>query len=198
MWQQKNSAFTLKSLTLAQTSSIEGSKFMPAKTPREVFMLLLSDVRQSTEKAGKIYQELGQMAQDPQIKDAVEARAFISQKTLEKLDQCFKLIGEQPVKLTGRLQEIFVEDFRKELNEIQSPVARHLFILAKLAHLTNLRIGEYVALTAAADLAGHHGVGVLLESCLADKLAFVKRTRRVIRNLVETKVAERKGAERAA
>ena len=171
---------------------------MSAKTPREVFMLLLSDVRQSTEKAGKIYQELGQMAQDPQIKDAVEARAFISQKTLEKLDQCFKLIGEQPVKLTGRLQEIFVEDFRKELNEIQSPVARQLFILAKLAHLTNLRIGEYVALTAAADLAGHHGVGVLLESCLADKLAFVKRTRRVIRSLVETKVAERKGAERAA
>jgi len=55
-----------------------------------------------------------------------------------------------------------------------------------------------VALTAAADLAGHHGVGVLLESCLADKLAFVERTRRVIRNLVETKVAERKGAERAA
>jgi len=171
---------------------------MPAKTPKEVFVWLLSDVRQSTEKAAKVYQEIGQMAQDPQIKEAVEARAFISEKTLEKLDQCFKLIGEQPVKLTGRLQEIFVEDFRKELNEIQSPVARHLFILAKLAHLTHLRIGEYVALTAAADLAGHHGVGVLLESCLADKLAFVERTRRVIRNLVETKVAERKGAERAA
>ncbi|HXY52831.1 MAG TPA: DUF892 family protein [Terriglobales bacterium] len=171
---------------------------MPAKTPKEVFVWLLSDVRQGTEKAAKIYQEIGQMAQDPQIKEAVEARAFISEKTLEKLDQCFKLIGEQPVKLTGRLQEIFVEDFRKELNEIQSPVARHLFILAKLAHLTHLRIGEYVALTAAADLTGHHGVGVLLESCLADKLAFVERTRRVIRNLVETKVAERKGAERAA
>ena len=171
---------------------------MPAKTPKEVFVWLLSVVRQSTEKAAKVYQEIGQMAQDPQIKEAVEARAFISEKTLEKLDQCFKLIGEQPVKLTGRLQEIFVEDFRKELNEIQSPVARHLFILAKLAHLTHLRIGEYVALTASADLAGHHGVGVLLESCLADKLAFVERTRRVIRNLVETKVAERKGAERAA
>ena len=171
---------------------------MPAKNPKEVFVWLLSDVRQSTEKAAKVYQEIGQMAQDPQIKEAVEARAFISEKTLEKLDQCFKLIGEQPVKLTGRLQEIFVEDFRKELNEIQSPVARHLFILAKLAHLTHLRIGEYVALTASADLAGHHGVGVLLESCLADKLAYVERTRRVIRNLVETKVAERKGAERAA
>jgi len=171
---------------------------MPAKDPKDVFVTILSDVRQGTERAAKIYQEIGQMAQDPQIKEAVEARAFISEKTLEKLDQCFKLIGEQPMKLTGRLQEIFVEDFRKELNEIQSPVAKRLFILAKLTHLTHLRIGEYVVLTAAADLAGHHGVGVLLESCLADKLAFVERTRRMIRNIVEAKVAERKGAERAA
>jgi ferritin-like metal-binding protein YciE len=171
---------------------------MAAKDPKEVFVTLLSDVRQNTERAAKIYQEMGQIAQDPQIKEALEARAFVSEKTLEKLDQCFKLIGEQPVKLTGRLQEIFAEDFRKELNEIQSPVARRLFILAKLTHLTHLRIGEYVVLTGAADLAGHYGVGVLLESCLADKLAFVERTRRLIRNIVEAKVAERKGAERAA
>jgi ferritin-like metal-binding protein YciE len=171
---------------------------MASKDPKEVFVKLLSDVRQNTERAAKIYQEIGQMAQDPQIKEALEARAFLSEKTVEKLDQCFKLIGEQPVKLTGRLQEIFVEDFRKELNEIQSPVAKHLFILAKLTHLTHLRIGEYVALVAAADVTGHHGVGVLLESCLADRLAFVERTRRLIRNLVEAKVAERKGAERAA
>jgi ferritin-like metal-binding protein YciE len=171
---------------------------MLAKTPKEVFVLILSNVRQGTEKAAKIYQEIGQMAQDPQIKEALEARAFVSEKTVEKLDQCFKLIGEQPAKLTGRLHEVFVEDFRRELNEIQSPVARHLFILAKLSHLNHLRMGEYAALVAAADLAGHQGVGVLLESCLADKMAFEERTRRLIRNIVETKVAERKGAERAA
>jgi len=34
-------------------------------------------------------------------------------------------------------------------------------------------------------------VGVLLETCLADKLAFVERTRRLIRHMVENKVAER-------
>lgn len=160
--------------------------------------MLLSDVRRGTEKAANIYQEIGQMAQDTQIKEALEARAFVSEKTLATLDQCFKLIGEQPVKVNGRLQEVFMEDFRKELAEIQNPVARQLFILAKLNHLTHLRIGEYVALISAADVAGHYGVGVLLETCLADRLAFVERTRRLLRNMVETKVAERKPAERAA
>ena len=171
---------------------------MPAKDPKEVFLTLLSDIRQNTERGAKFYKEIGQIAQDPQIKEALEARAFISENTLEKLDQCFKIIGEQPVKLTGRLQEVFVEDFRKELNEIQGLVAKHLFILAKVNHLTHFRIGEYVALVAAADLAGHYGVGVLLESCLADKLAFVERNRRLIRHIVEARIAERKGAERAA
>jgi ferritin-like metal-binding protein YciE len=78
-----------------------------------------------------------------------------------------------------------------------NPAARHLFILAKATHLTHLLIAEYVALFAAADITGHDGVGVLLESCLADKLAFVERTRRLIRNLIEGKVAK-KIAERVA
>lgn len=171
---------------------------MPARTPKETFLILLSHVREATERSTKIYDELGQAAQDPQVKEALEARAFVSQSVLAKLDQCFKMIGEQPTKLSGRLQEIFLEDFRKELNEIQSPAARRLFVLAKLVHLTHLRIGEYAALVAAADATGHYGVGVLLESCLADKLAFVERTRQLIRQVVETRVAERKGLETAA
>ena len=164
---------------------------MPVRDPKEVFLVLLSNVRQGAERGTKIYQEISQLAQDPDIKEALESRAFISTQTVAKLDRCFELLGETPVKGTGRLQEIFVEDFRKELAEIQSPVAKHLFILAKANHLTHLRIGEYVTLTAAADLTGHYAVGVLLESCLADKLAFVERNRRLIRHMVETKVRER-------
>ncbi len=164
---------------------------MAPKDPKQMFLMLLSDVRRSTERAARIYQDIGKVAQDPQIKEALESRAFISQRTLEKLDQCFNLINEKPVQLSGRLEEVFVEDFRKELNEIQSPEVRHLFILAKLVHLTHLRIGEYVALVAAADLGGHFGVGVLLESCLADKMAFVERTRRLIRHIVEARLEER-------
>ena len=53
-------------------------------------------------------------------------------------------------------------------------------VLEKLDRCFKL-IGEYVALIAAADLTGHDAVGVLLETCLADKLAFVERTRRLIR-----------------
>jgi ferritin-like metal-binding protein YciE len=164
---------------------------MPAKDPKEVFLTLLSDARQNTERSARFYQELSQAAQNPDIQEILTARSFIAEKNLEALDQCFKIIGEKPVKLSGRLQEVFVEDFKRELGEIQSPAARHLYILAKSVHLAHLRFAEYVALIAAADITGHFAVGMLLESVLADKLAFLERTRRLMRHVVEGKIAER-------
>src|SRR5215469_5219644 len=156
---------------------------MPAKTPKEVFVTLLSALREGTERTSNILQELSQAAQNPEVKEALEARVFIKDQIQDRIDQVFKLIGEKPVKFSGRLLEVFAEDWRRELGEIQSPEARRLFVLAKASHLVHLRIGEYMLLTAAADLTGNWGVGVLLESCLADELAFVERTRRLIRNI---------------
>jgi ferritin-like metal-binding protein YciE len=164
---------------------------MSIKTPKELFVMLLSDVRQGAEKAGKIYEEIGQLVPDTQIKEALQARAFVSGKVLATLDECFRLLGEQPAKLTGRLQEALVEDFRTELAQIQSPSARRIFALMKLNHLAQFRVSEYRALIAAAEAVGNHSVSLLLETCLADKLTFVDRTQRFLRELIETRVAER-------
>jgi ferritin-like metal-binding protein YciE len=161
---------------------------MPNKNPEEIFVLLLSNLRHGAEQSTKFFQDISSIVQDQDIKEVLESRAFLSNKTLETIDECFRLISEKPVKPTGRLYEIFAEDFRKEINEIQSPRAKRLFALAKLNHLINLRRGEYVALIAAADLTGHYGVGVLLESCLADKLAFGERIRRLMRERLMERV----------
>lgn len=164
---------------------------MPIKDPREVFLTLLSDARHNTERSARVFQEFSKAAENPDVKEALEARSFVAQKNLETLDKVFEIIDEDPVKISGRLHDVFVEDFKRELAEIQSPVARHIFVLAKATHLAHLRVAEYVALIAAADVTGHYAVGVLLESVLADKLAFLERTRRLIRHIVEGRVAER-------
>ncbi|HEY1928352.1 MAG TPA: DUF892 family protein [Caulobacteraceae bacterium] len=159
---------------------------MSVKTPKELFVKMLSDVRQRTEKTTKIYEELVVAAQDKNIKEALQSRAFLQDKILNSLDRCFDLIGEKPVALNNRLHEVFVEDFRRELAEIQGPAAKAIFVLVKANHLMHLRNAEYLALIAMADVSGHLGVGVLLESCLADELTFVERTRRLIRHAIES------------
>lgn len=126
---------------------------MPARIPKERFLILLSHAREATEKARKYVMNSCQTAQDPQVKVALEARAsFLKVFSLSSIS--LRLSENRPVKLSGRLQEIFLEDLRKELNEIQSPAARRLFVLAELVHLAHLRIGEYAALVAAADATG--------------------------------------------
>jgi ferritin-like metal-binding protein YciE len=69
---------------------------MPARTPREVFLMLLSNVRNRTERAADIYQEIGKHSDEPEIKEAIEARAFASNQILAKLNECFRIIGEKP------------------------------------------------------------------------------------------------------
>jgi ferritin-like metal-binding protein YciE len=170
---------------------MEEKQLMPVKNPKELFVAILSHVRHGTERSAAIYNELGELAKDPEIQEALAARAFVSQQTLAKLDEAFKLTGEKPVNVTGRLHDVFVEDFRKELAEIQSPEARRLFVLAKANHLSHMRTAEYATLVAAADLSGNHGVGVLLESCLGEHLAFAERTKRLIHRVVEARIAAR-------
>lgn len=164
---------------------------MPIKNPRELFVTLLSHLRVGTERSAALYREMSDLAQNAEIQDALAARAYVLQQNLDTLDQVFKLIGEKPVTFSGRLHDVFVEDFRKELGEIQSPEAKRLFVLAKANHLSQMRIAEYMTLVAAADLSGNYGVGVLLESCLADHLAFGERAKRLIRRVVEARIAAR-------
>ncbi len=167
---------------------------MPVKNPRELFVTLLSAARQSSERWANIYQEMSHQTQDPDIKEALESRSWVLEKDLSAIDRCFQLIGEQPTQFSGRLQEVLVEDFRKEVSEIQNPGAKAIFVLAKASTLAHLQVATYEALVAAADVSGHYAVGLLLETCLSDKLVFIDRTRRLIRNLVANKVAARAGA----
>lgn len=167
---------------------------MSARNPKEVFLMLLSDARNNTERTTELYREISQMAENPDVQEALEARAFVTEQNLEALNECFEIIGEKTVKVSGRLQEVFVEDFKRELGEIQSSAARHLYILARATHLAHLRLAEYAALVAASDVTGHYGVGVLLESVLADKLAFLERDRRLVHHILEGKIAERLAA----
>jgi ferritin-like metal-binding protein YciE len=174
---------------------------MPLKSPREIFVLMLSDLRQGTEKTTKIFQDLSQVADDPDIKQALEVRGFVSRKVAETLDECFRLIGEQPVKLgetRTRIYEALAEDFKKEIATIQDTKTRRFYILAKLNNLAPLRAAEYKTLIAAADISGNYGVAALLETCLADKLALAERTQNWLRRIAEIDMTEKIAAKRAA
>jgi ferritin-like metal-binding protein YciE len=149
---------------------------MAIKNEKELFVFLLSDLRQSAQRATKIFREIAKAARNSDIEEALQSRVSISMKIMATLDEAFNLIGETPVKTRASLHDTFMEDFRRELAGIESLEARRLFILIKANHVVHRRIGEYVTLITLADVTAHYGVRVLLESCLADNIAFVETT----------------------
>src|SRR5512135_725442 len=173
---------------------------MAMQNPKELFVFLLSNLRHREERITEVLQELSETVEDPDIKEALESRLFLRNQVLSTLDRVFQLIsqagrdvGQQPIPPHERerlqqFKQMLVEDARRELAEINSPKLRHLYILIKTQHVVHLTIAEYVALTAMADVTGHYSVGILLESVLAEKLAFVERARRLMRRIVEEEV----------
>jgi ferritin-like metal-binding protein YciE len=162
---------------------------MLVRNPKELFVRVLSHARYGTERSAAIYKDLSDLAQNVDIQQALSARAFVANQNIEKIDEAFKMIGEKPANVSERFLDVFLEDFRSELADMQSPETRRLFVLAKANQLSQMRAAEFSTLVAAADVAGHSGVGVLLDSCLADHLALIERTRRFVQSVVETKIA---------
>ena len=74
---------------------------MSIKTTKDLFVLMLSDLPHGAERSHQIYEELGNAAQEKEIKEALDAREFISSQILSRLDECFRLIGEEPVPRNG-------------------------------------------------------------------------------------------------
>jgi ferritin-like metal-binding protein YciE len=118
---------------------------MPIDDPRDLFVMLLSDLRRGAERTMNIFSELSEGAQDPKVKDVLEARLLLSDKILASLDECFKLIGTTPANHNRSLRDVLIEDFREDLSQTRSTEAQRLLIFAKASYLIHFRIAEYVA-----------------------------------------------------
>jgi ferritin-like metal-binding protein YciE len=73
----------------------------------ELFILLLSNVQQGTELTTQMFQDFSKITQNAEAKEALAARVFVSQRVVEKLDECFKVIGDEPVKLSAPVPVTF-------------------------------------------------------------------------------------------
>jgi len=154
---------------------------MPLDTSQELVGLMLSHLRAGVGRSAKIYHDLGAVVEDAGVRGALQARVLLSDEILSKIDECFKLMGQEPVEPSGQFYDVFVEEFRHEHAKLRSSEARSLFVLAKASQLTHVGVGEYQALIAVAAATTRYRVAMLLDTCLEEELAFVERNQRLIR-----------------
>ncbi len=168
---------------------------MPIQSAEDLFVTMLSKVHASEQRLQKGIDELSQAAQDQDVKNILSVRAYLTQQDVSNIEKCFQLIGKQPVQPDYRFADVWLEDIRRELGEIQNPALKTLFALNAARRIQNYHIGQYGALTLMASVMGNEAVTTLLEHCLTDKVEFVQNTRELFRELgrraLGTKAKER-------
>ncbi len=165
---------------------------MPIRDAEELFITVLSNVRAREERSLQVWQEMAQMAEREEVKDILETRGFLTKESIHNLDEVFRLLGKQPVQPTAvRLHDVFVEDFRREYNEIQSPALKALYVIHKARELVQMHLAAYTGLIAMSEYMGDISVSALLETNLAAEMVFVERAKLLIRVIGEAAVARR-------
>ncbi len=171
---------------------------MTAPDAKIPFLQRLTDFRRGTERSIKILAEIGERAHSPKTKETLAERAFVFVRIAAILDACCRLLHEDPGTFTQGASDTFVKNIGHKVAQITDPSHRDAFTLVYANYLVQARVDEYLALMAASSLAGTYvnrvvtakalAVGVLLESCFAERPASIERIGKRIRSVMNLKI----------
>jgi len=170
---------------------------MAMTNAEELFYTLLSDVLAREQFQSQFWDQLSQQVQDPEVRDIVSVRGYFAKQDAANIEKCFQLLGKQPTRPNVQAYQTMLEDWRRELDMIQNPMVKALYVLAKLRNIQDWRIGEYMTLSVMAEAVGNVAVASLLEHNLADTVDFVERSRERFRDRVRQAIAGRMAGKAA-
>ena len=170
---------------------------MAMTNAEELFYSMLSDVLAREQFQSQFWDQLSQQVQDPEARDIISVRGYFAKQDAANIEKCFQLLGRQPTRPNVQAYQTMLEDWRRELDTIQHPGMKALYVLAKIRNIQNWRIGEYMTLSMMAEAVGNVAVASLLEHNLADTVDFVERSRERFRDRVRQVISGR-AAGRAA
>ncbi len=162
------------------------------------FLQKLTEFRRGTERSIKILAEISERAHRPKTKETLAERTFVFARIGAILDECCRLIHEDPGTFTQGASDTFVKKIGHKVAEIADPSHRDDVTIVYANYLVQARVNEYLALMAASSLAGTYvnrvvtanalAVGVLLESCFAERPASIERIGKRIRSVMNLKI----------
>ena len=156
---------------------------MAIQNAEDLFVSMLSHLHASEGRLQRVCEEMSKVAENDNVKEALEVRGFLTKQAVSSIEECFRILGRQPSEPSTRFEEVWLENVRNVLKEIESPVLKGMYIIHKIRELQNLHVAEYRGLVAMAYLAENYPVATLLARNLADKVEFIDRTDELIREI---------------
>ena len=146
------------------------------QTAHELFLHELADILDAERKLVDALGEQAEGAQNPQLQKAFSAHQAQTEKQVQRLEQVFENLGEQPQEteckgLAGLLEEL--ETFKSE--EEPSPDILDVFAVGAAAKVESYEICAYESLIQMAQDMGHNKAVKLLQQNLKEEQQTLKK-----------------------
>jgi ferritin-like metal-binding protein YciE len=164
---------------------------MPVQNTEEFLLTVLSNINHREKQMAQFWDQLSQQVQDPDVKNALSVRSYLTLQDASNIEKAFQIMGKQMPQPDTRFAQIMLEDFRREYDAIQHPGLKTVYALWTIRRVQNFVLAEYAGLSTLAEAAGNRAVAALLEHNLADKVDFTERTRELFHDTVRQAIGTR-------
>ena len=144
-------------------------------TGHELFLHEMADMLSAEHQLVEALQKLADDSTNPQLKEAFTAHRKETKVQIERLTQCFELLGETPEKTECKGVKGLIEEKKAFMEENPSEDILDVFDIGAAIKTESYEICEYKSLISAAREMKHTKVALLLTANLKEEQAALKK-----------------------
>jgi ferritin-like metal-binding protein YciE len=165
------------------------------QSPRELLVHELSDLLDVEQIIVEMLKELRDEARHPEVKAAFKEHEAVTREQIKRLNEAFKLLGEEPEETTCFATEGFKREHEALHEEEPAPEVLEMGNLLGAAKTEHYEIASYSGLAQLARDLGEREVAALLKETLDEEQEMAKRVSALAKELgKEAKEAAKEAA----
>ncbi len=156
---------------------------MPVQSPRDLFVYGLSEMHSAEQSILQQLPQLEQVCQNPQVKQTLSNHITETQRQVSRLQECFRLLGVQPMSVTCHAVDCMQQDFQSFMQQNPSRDVIDLFCLGAAGKTEHYEIASYTGLIDKARAMGQSQVVSLLEDNLNEEQRMAQSVQQLHRQI---------------
>ncbi len=157
---------------------------MSLKTLDDALLEELADLLSAETQLTEALPKMAQAATNPQLRAGFEEHLLQTQNQIERLNQAFKLLGQEPESKTCKAMKGLIAEGDELLKEDADPQVKDALLIAAAQKVEHYEIASYGTVCTWADLLGNNEVKELLGQTLNEE----EQTDQKLTKLAESKV----------
>jgi ferritin-like metal-binding protein YciE len=159
-------------------------EIMSLKTLDDALLEELADLLSAETQLTEALPKMAQAATNPQLRAGFEEHLLQTQNQIERLNQAFKLLGQEPESKTCKAMKGLIAEGDELLKEDADPQVKDALLIAAAQKVEHYEIASYGTVCTWADLLGNNEVKELLGQTLNEE----EQTDQKLTKLAESKV----------